>query len=84
MKLSFTSLQERCKSVVGPARSFGSTTSWFEDGSIIAALNGTGGLSRIPAVGGAPVLNTELDRQHGEITAADRPPSNPVTLLVRI
>ena len=42
--------------------------SWGEDGSIIAALTGTGGLSRIPTAGGAPVPITELDRQHGEIT----------------
>jgi Tol biopolymer transport system component/predicted Ser/Thr protein kinase len=42
--------------------------SWGEDGSIIAALNTIGGLSRIPVAGGAPVPITERDRQHGEIT----------------
>ena len=42
--------------------------SWGDGGYIIAALTGTGGLSRIPAAGGAPVAITERDRQHGEIT----------------
>ena len=40
--------------------------SWGEDGNIIAALNFTGGLSRIPSVGGAPTPVTEL--QSGEAT----------------
>jgi Tol biopolymer transport system component/predicted Ser/Thr protein kinase len=42
--------------------------SWGDGGEIIAALTGTGGLSRIPANGGVPVAVTERDRQHGEIT----------------
>jgi Tol biopolymer transport system component len=42
--------------------------SWGEDGSIIAALNTSGGLSRIPADGGAPVPITAPDRPRGEIT----------------
>jgi serine/threonine-protein kinase len=46
----------------------GSGGSWGEDGSIIAALNQSGGLSRIPADGGAPASLTELDRQRGEVT----------------
>ncbi len=40
--------------------------SWGEDGNIIAALNLTTGLSRIPSAGGAPTPVTEL--QNGEIT----------------
>jgi serine/threonine-protein kinase len=40
--------------------------SWGEDGTIIAALFGTGGLSRIPSAGGAPTPVTEL--LSGEIT----------------
>ena len=42
--------------------------SWGEDGAIIAALNTSGGLSRIPADGGAPVPITAPDRPRGEIT----------------
>jgi Tol biopolymer transport system component len=40
--------------------------SWGEDGNIIAALNFTGGLSRIPSAGGPPTPVTDL--QSGEIT----------------
>ena len=40
--------------------------SWGEDGSIIAALNNTGGLSRIPSAGGPPTPVTDL--QSGETT----------------
>ena len=36
--------------------------SWGADGTILAALNVVGGLSRIPANGGAPAPLTELDR----------------------
>jgi Tol biopolymer transport system component/tRNA A-37 threonylcarbamoyl transferase component Bud32 len=39
---------------------------WGEDGNIIAALSTSGGLSRIPSVGGAPSPATEL--APGEIT----------------
>jgi serine/threonine-protein kinase len=42
--------------------------SWGEDGTIIASLNIVGGLSRIPADGGAPAPLTELDREHGDLT----------------
>src|SRR5215831_19050898 len=42
--------------------------SWGEDGTIIAALNQSGGLSRIPADGGVPTPLTELDREHGDLT----------------
>jgi serine/threonine-protein kinase len=42
--------------------------SWGEDGTIIASLNAMGGLSRIPAGGGAPALLTKLDRERGEAT----------------
>jgi Tol biopolymer transport system component len=40
--------------------------SWGEDGTIIAALNITGGLSQIPAAGGPPTPLTDL--QAGDIT----------------
>jgi Tol biopolymer transport system component len=40
--------------------------SWGEDGNIIAALNFTGGLSRIPSAGGPPTAVTDL--QNGEVT----------------
>jgi Tol biopolymer transport system component len=40
--------------------------SWGEDGNIIAALNGVGGLSRIPSAGGPPAPVTDL--QNGEAT----------------
>jgi len=40
--------------------------SWGEDGSIVAALIAASGLSRIPSVGGAPALVTELAQ--GELT----------------
>ena len=40
--------------------------SWGEDGNIIAALNPTGGLSRIPPAEGPPTPVTDL--QNGEIT----------------
>jgi Tol biopolymer transport system component len=40
--------------------------SWGEDGNIIAALNSTTGLSRIPSAGGAPTPVTEL--ANGEVT----------------
>ena len=40
--------------------------SWGEDGNIIAALNNTGGLSRIPSAGGPPTPVTDL--QSGEVT----------------
>jgi serine/threonine-protein kinase len=42
--------------------------SWGEDGTIVAALNQSSGLSRIPADGGVPTPLTELDREHGEGT----------------
>jgi len=42
--------------------------SWGEDNVISAALNVVGGLSRIPASGGAPLPLTELDRARGETT----------------
>jgi len=42
--------------------------SWGEDGTIIAALNQSGGLYRISADGGAPAPLTELDREHGDLT----------------
>jgi serine/threonine-protein kinase len=42
--------------------------SWGEDGRIIAALSRSGGLSRIPADGGAPASLTELDREQGDFT----------------
>jgi serine/threonine-protein kinase len=35
--------------------------SWGDDGNIIAALNQQGGLSRVPAAGGAPVPVTKLN-----------------------
>jgi serine/threonine-protein kinase len=47
---------------------FGIGGSWGEDGTIIAALYSSGGLSRIPADGGAPAPLTELDREHGDRT----------------
>jgi Tol biopolymer transport system component len=40
--------------------------SWGEDGNIIASLNVTGGLSRIPSAGGPPTPLTDL--QNGEQT----------------
>ena len=40
--------------------------SWGDDGNIIAALNATGVLSRVPAAGGTPVAVTRL--QPGELT----------------
>ena len=40
--------------------------SWGEDGNIIAALNSTGGLSRIPSAGGPPTPVTDL--RNGEAT----------------
>jgi Tol biopolymer transport system component len=40
--------------------------SWGEDGNIIAAVNATGGLSRIPSAGGPPTPVTDL--QSGEVT----------------
>ncbi len=42
--------------------------SWGEDGTITAALNVIGGLSRVPANGGAPSPLTELDSARGEFT----------------
>jgi serine/threonine-protein kinase len=48
--------------------SLGTGGSWGEDGTIIAALNQSGGLSRIPADGGSPTPLTELDRERGEVT----------------
>jgi len=44
----------------------GAGGSWGEDGNIIAALSGNGGLSRIPSAGGSPTPVTEL--QNGENT----------------
>jgi serine/threonine-protein kinase len=41
---------------------------WAEDGTIIAALNGTGGLSRIPEGGGEPLPFTNLDNENEEVT----------------
>ena len=40
--------------------------SWGEDGNILAALKGAGGLSRIPSAGGPPAPLTDL--QNGEAT----------------
>ena len=40
--------------------------SWADDGSIIAALDRTSGLSRVPSAGGTPVLVTKLNV--GELT----------------
>ena len=40
--------------------------SWGEDGNIIAAINTSGALSRIPSAGGPPMPVTEL--QNGEVT----------------
>lgn len=40
--------------------------SWGEDGNILAALKGAGGLSRIPSAGGPPAPVTDL--QNGEAT----------------
>jgi serine/threonine protein kinase len=40
--------------------------SWGEDGTIIASLNNTAGLSRIPASGGTPQALTQL--RNGEVT----------------
>ncbi len=42
--------------------------SWGEDGAIVAVLNQTGGLFRIPAAGGSPAPLTELNRGRAEIT----------------
>jgi len=42
--------------------------SWGENGYIVASLNQSGGLSRIPAEGGAVVPLTELDRARREAT----------------
>jgi serine/threonine-protein kinase len=42
--------------------------SWGEDSTIVATLNQTGGLFRIPADGGGPAPLTELDSEHGEVT----------------
>ena len=44
----------------------GTGGSWGEDGNIIAALNSTSGLSRIPSAGGPPTPVTDL--QNGEFT----------------
>ena len=54
--------------------------SWGEDGNIIAALNITGGLSRIPSAGGPPTPVTDL--QNGE----DHPPlaANPAGRQSRV
>jgi serine/threonine-protein kinase len=46
----------------------GAGGSWGEDGTIVAALNVVGGLSRIPAGGGAPTPLTQLDRVRGDAT----------------
>ncbi|MEK7409697.1 MAG: hypothetical protein AAB225_31940, partial [Acidobacteriota bacterium] len=40
--------------------------SWAEDGTIIAALAGSGGLSRVSSAGGAPQLVTQPDERSGE------------------
>ena len=44
----------------------GRGASWGEDGTIVAALNGGEGLSRVPAAGGTPRPFTKLER--GELT----------------
>jgi serine/threonine-protein kinase len=41
---------------------------WGEDGSIVAALNLSGGLFRIPSAGGAAAPLTKLDAERGERT----------------
>jgi serine/threonine-protein kinase len=46
--------------------SLGRGGSWGEDGNIIAALQATAGLSRIPSAGGPPTPVTDL--QNGELT----------------
>ena len=48
------------------ASAAGEGGSWGEDGNIIAALNTTGGLSRIPSAGGPPTPVTDL--QSGEVS----------------
>jgi serine/threonine protein kinase/WD40 repeat protein len=45
---------------------YGVGGSWGDDGSIIASLNTSGGLSRVPSAGGSPTPVTDL--QSGEIT----------------
>ena len=42
--------------------------SWSEDGSIIAALDSAGGLSRIPQAGGPPQRVTTLSKDNREVT----------------
>jgi len=42
--------------------------SWGEDGTIIVALTRSGGLSRIPADGGAPASLSQLYAERGEVT----------------
>jgi serine/threonine-protein kinase len=42
--------------------------SWGEDGNIIAALDSRGGLSRIPTLGGAVSVATQLDSERRDVT----------------
>jgi hypothetical protein len=42
--------------------------SWGDDGNLIASLNTTQPLARIPASGGTPTPMTNFDSEHGELT----------------
>jgi serine/threonine-protein kinase len=55
-----------CDATTGAVGSFGNSGSWGEDGNIIASINVTAGLSRIPSAGGPPTPVTDL--QNGETT----------------
>jgi Tol biopolymer transport system component/DNA-binding winged helix-turn-helix (wHTH) protein len=50
----------------GRASMFYPSGSWGDDGNIIAALNVSGGISRVPAAGGPPVL-LKFKQEQGEI-----------------
>jgi Tol biopolymer transport system component/DNA-binding winged helix-turn-helix (wHTH) protein len=50
----------------GRASIYYPTGSWGDDGNIVAALNVVVGLSRIPAVGGPPVL-LKMKQEHAEV-----------------
>jgi eukaryotic-like serine/threonine-protein kinase len=41
--------------------------SWGDDGNIIAMLNSSAGLARVPATGGSPQVVTRLNRAEGEV-----------------
>ncbi len=55
-----------CDAFLNVIGNFGNSGSWGEDGNIIATLNFTGGLSRIPSAGGPPTSVTNLES--GEYT----------------